>query len=358
LSRGAKLLAASYMAAAFAFSFDLLFKSNDGPMSGVLLESFSYLLAASLFAAAIFVRAGRNPPLVLLIFIGLGGWLADIYLAAIGEHVARSMFLGCWCAIITALPLSLVRHHMARGIDIGLMVLTFILFASLFTSSTLLAPELSNDAFIYEESNMSAAISMIVNVSSVFVASLLLIDYVNQRMRRLLREAHQDPMTGLLNRRGFEDRVNALIAAANETGHPGVLLVGDIDKFKSINDVHGHAKGDEVIKAFAQTLQQQLPPDALIARFGGEEVCAALPLASPAMGRIMAEGAKTSFTRNAPRLVEKGDERKVTASFGVAVFQADFQSTFAKADKALFEAKSAGRDRVVLARAKVSTAAA
>lgn len=153
----------------------------------------------------------------------------------------------------------------------------------------------------------------------------------NEIAARLL--ADTDPLTGLLNRRAFLSR-----AIGREGGQ--TLLIADLDHFKQVNDTIGHDGGDEVLRVFARTLRQSVPPDALIARIGGEEfaVLTAANSAVPAddiLARL--RGGRMPF------------DVRVTASIGSCtgpmLREADWKALYTCADRALFEAKSAGRDR-------------
>ena len=155
------------------------------------------------------------------------------------------------------------------------------------------------------------------------------------------RQASTDPLTGLLNRRSLEDRVRATVA--DPAGYAVAYL--DIDRFKQLNDTHGHAAGDRALRAFATTLRRRLRPRDLIGRWGGEEFLAVLPdcdrdQARTAMERLRADLLDT---------LAAGDTPGFTISCGIAT-SADaptFTDVVHRADQALLAAKAAGRDRVI-----------
>jgi len=142
-----------------------------------------------------------------------------------------------------------------------------------------------------------------------------------------------DPLTGLLNRRAFMTR------AIGREGEQ-VLLLADIDHFKRVNDTIGHDGGDEVLRVVARTLRQAAPPDALVARFGGEEFVIVV-----SAGRAIE--ADTVLARL--RAARMPFDLTVTASIGVArgplTREAEWKTLYRAADAALFDAKEAGRDR-------------
>jgi diguanylate cyclase (GGDEF)-like protein len=159
---------------------------------------------------------------------------------------------------------------------------------------------------------------------------------------RLHAEASRDPLTGLLNRRGFDEAVAGLAR-----GGPMAVLVCDIDHFKRVNDRLGHDAGDLVLRAAADVLRglaEELPA-ALLARFGGEEFVVALPGDNLDNARAAADKARQRLA------AETQGPVAVTASFGVASaarFDGDMSALIARADAALYRAKEDGRNRVVV----------
>lgn len=155
-----------------------------------------------------------------------------------------------------------------------------------------------------------------------------------------------DGLTGLANRGTFEQVAERLVRRAQIDRTPLALVIFDIDHFKQLNDTHGHAAGDAVLRGFAATLQTQSRPTDLIARIGGEEFVAVMP-------GIHADeaGAFAERVGEALRGDHSGFGARLTVSAGVAPMGADdtVDSLLREADHALYAAKGAGRDRVVLA---------
>ena len=153
------------------------------------------------------------------------------------------------------------------------------------------------------------------------------------------RLSRSDPLTGLANRRAFYE------AAAGFAGGAVALAIADIDRFKRINDSNGHAAGDEVLKAVATFMQEQLGDLGLVARLGGEEF-ALLSAERPAAELRERLQAFRRRLADAPMPAQAGIH--VTVSIGFACRSGiDLDSLYAAADKALYFAKSAGRDRIV-----------
>jgi diguanylate cyclase (GGDEF)-like protein len=158
-------------------------------------------------------------------------------------------------------------------------------------------------------------------------------------------EAVIDPLTGMLNRNSLKDRTVELAHQSERTGQPVGLIVGDLDHFKQINDTHGHATGDAVLKAVAYTLRKQLRAFDLAYRLGGEEFLVLLPGAELSAAVELAER-----LREAVEHTEMIEGVWVTMTFGVSgsprsqLF--NYEALFAEADAALYGAKRDGRNRV------------
>jgi len=177
------------------------------------------------------------------------------------------------------------------------------------------------------------------------------IDQREERERELRRLAETDPLTALLNRRSFVEKANGAMADADASAGDVSLIVVDLDHFKRINDTHGHAAGDGVIRAFADMLLGVVRHDRdLVGRFGGEEFAILLPGAGRDEAESLAERIQTELGGRALP-VSESLSLAVSASFGVAARQAgeSFNDCIERADRALYRAKREGRDCVRLA---------
>lgn len=175
-----------------------------------------------------------------------------------------------------------------------------------------------------------------------------------QAVRRLEEMATTDGLTGCLNKRAFMEEFEAKLAAAERFGRRLSLLVTDIDHFKGVNDTHGHAMGDVVLKSLGALLQQTKRQTDLVARFGGEEFCVLCEETDTDGAILLAERVREELERQVYP-TEKGNLH-VTTSIGVATFPRHAQSSralFEAADQALYEAKHAGRNRVVTAKRRL-----
>lgn len=164
-------------------------------------------------------------------------------------------------------------------------------------------------------------------------------------IRRHRDASERDPLTGLLNRRCFELAVHRV---AKDAVARGAVIVCDIDNFKQVNDSYGHAAGDTVIAELAAELQHQLGSRTVTARFGGEEFVAFLPHTSLVEASVIAHSVRIRVAERDWH--QAGINRQITASFGVvSILDGEVSVTAAieRADRALYAAKAAGRNRVV-----------
>lgn len=165
-------------------------------------------------------------------------------------------------------------------------------------------------------------------------------------MGELVRE---DQLTGSLNRRGMDESLEREIINADRLGAPLCIALLDLDDFKRINDTHGHATGDEVLVHLVNVVKETLRKLDVIARFGGEEFLVLLPETEPVeamqiITRVQRELTKRIFMHNSQRLL-------ITFSAGVAYRAPDESQVelIKRADIALYKAKNAGKNRVILA---------
>jgi diguanylate cyclase (GGDEF)-like protein len=172
--------------------------------------------------------------------------------------------------------------------------------------------------------------------------------------RKLVEAALREPLTGLYNRRHFEERFAAEVAVAHRHGRPLSLLLLDVDHFKRVNDRYGHLAGDEVLKMVARALTQGIRIEDILARFGGEEFVVLAREADATAAMALAERLR-QLVEVAQTRWESGDDVpigiSVTVSIGVAQLASgqNERDLFQGADGAAYEAKKQGRNRVLLA---------
>ncbi|WP_237763380.1 sensor domain-containing diguanylate cyclase [Thiobacillus denitrificans] len=263
----------------------------SGSQTVALLASFSFAFLFSglmLFLGVISVRAGQKP--------------AKYFLIA-----ALAAMLG---AMLTTLSTwGFIPHNTwtFRAVEIGMLI-----------DATLLALALAYQLRMGQEERILAE-----------------------------RLAQQDPLTGLNNRRAFYDKTSPLWSQAIRHGHHSAVMLLDLDLFKQINDAHGHAHGDEVLKALANILKQSIRQGDILARWGGEEFIVFLPETSQDEATALAERLRTAIA--GMRVPYATGKTAVTASFGVAQKRSGhstLDALIASADECLYQSKQQGRDRV------------
>ncbi len=171
---------------------------------------------------------------------------------------------------------------------------------------------------------------------------------------RLAEGAQQDPLTGLTNRRHLDERLGAELSAALRHGRALALILVDVDRFKAINDAHGHLAGDEALRVAALALRETVRKEDVLARYGGDEFVVLARETDLAGARVLAERLRLAVEQC--RWAWQGREVPLTASAGVAVStragsfapgESD-RTLMAWADRALYLAKEAGRNAVVV----------
>lgn len=179
-------------------------------------------------------------------------------------------------------------------------------------------------------------------VASIFAAIFVRIIAVQQR--HLETQAHTDPLTGLLNRTRLHDSLAQAIEQFRRAGTPMTLLGIDVDRFKAINDAHGHDAGDRVLRGIGEFLKERTRGADQAFRLGGEEFLLLLFDTDAERARVLAEALRVGI-QSRPLLAGG----TVTASFGLATLASgeDWESWMKRCDEKLYLAKSAGRNTVV-----------
>ena len=315
----------------------------------VFFSGLCYIAAASLYSGCIlhhFEVNRRSSTRVLLPFFylllhaffvfGLESLRADLFLtdAVFACLFFHALFLTSRMAVSAADRFMLVSGSLL-SVD---CVVRAVLFTFVFSSTDQLAE--------FANSNYSVAVQITtMTIGLLFPVSVLAAIAV--RAIESHRNASEiDPMTGLLNRRGFFRLVHEIRAKGAGSG---ALRLADIDHFKRVNDHFGHKTGDFVIKGLSAELERCLGGTAIIARFGGEEFVAYLPDAAATDALMAANSINHEF--GARYWGEKDGALRVTVSIGVTnvdALEPDVEAAVDRADKALYAAKDAGRNRVIV----------
>jgi len=175
--------------------------------------------------------------------------------------------------------------------------------------------------------------------------------------RQLMVQAMRDELTGLYNRRAFEEIAYRELSGATRTGEAFAVLMFDVDNFKQVNDKFGHHAGDLLLKLVAKTLRECLRDEDYLCRWGGDEFYALLPRASATQAEQVVKRIDAAIA--AIELLYEGNKIHVGISTGIVSNSggnADFDAILRKADMAMYRAKQAGRHGYAFASSKRPTA--
>jgi diguanylate cyclase len=221
--------------------------------------------------------------------------------------------------------------------------------------ATLLGGESSVDARdvgeVLEQTKATHASHMRLNDSLAAVSAE--VEALRRELRQVREESLVDALTGVGNRRAFDREIERQMAELVSGGTPLSVLIGDIDHFKRFNDSYGHLTGDRVIRFVARTLQKCVAQAGSVMRYGGEEFAVLLPGTGLSAAQDLAEVIRGTVSAGVLQDSNAGKSYgRVTISIGVAVCRRgeEVADLIARADKALYNAKQAGRNRVMVGR--------
>ena len=190
-------------------------------------------------------------------------------------------------------------------------------------------------------------VSTMLALTCITVAFLLL---ATDRVRRDLHDlASRDPLSGLLNRRGFHELADPLLALSARRDAPVALAVIDLDDFRRLNEQGGHALGDHAIARVGARLLAESRAEDVVARFGGEEFVVLMPLTDGEGAGRFAERLRLAVAAELAGLASMPSG--LTASIGLVAARGpvEFNAMYRRADEALYRAKAEGKNRVVIA---------
>jgi len=309
-------------------------------LGGVLLASQSSLS----WKVARTIDAKRTPLVLLL------GPLAIVLAGAVPatRNAAGSVALtvGAAYCLAAAITLWLGRKELVRA-RWPLMILTAVHASALFigvyssiagsTGPDTVPALASLFGFIYFESIIFAV------GTSVFI--LAMVKERDEAAGRLA--ASLDPLTGIDNRSGFIGKAERVVERCRRAGAPMTVMMFDLDRFKRINDTHGHAVGDAVIRTFCATVAAALRPNDVFGRLGGEEFAVVLPGSSIEAAHVRAERVRCAFAANGRFIGARQIDATVSAGLSVSVNgEQTLTELLEAADWALYDAKASGRNRV------------
>jgi len=313
-----------------------------------LVSGLLYTSAVLLAAEGILRRSGQRFGLMFdVVFLAaiMGGlW----YFSYVTPRVLVRIYIQNfgYGAILLAAALHLTPLMKGRVID-RILFWTLFVFALHFFPRTVLTIGTQAPATVsaFAASLFWHTLHLSLAVLGSALAAALLAAALSEVIEDLRRERDVDGLTGVLNRRAFESRAEAILA--QDWRLPCALVACDLDAFKQINDRHGHAAGDHVLTTFGELLRHTARASDVVGRIGGEEFAILLPGSSSSGAYLFAERLRAGLAgTHFPFLPPPG---RITASFGIAEHQSGeaFHQLLARADRRLYQAKAAGRNRTI-----------
>lgn len=321
------------------------------PLPVIAMSANAAFLSAFFFYGHALLVHFRRPTLLRSRFgLAVIAYIAIGYVVLVARSLGLELMIGdTVCATLLLMAVVAVAGSARRPIDRLLFWVVVLVCAENLLrvlAFLLLASPLALRQFA--GSDYSFVMQVTATIGAMLMAMTALAVMTVDVVERHRTEADRDALTGLLNRRGFDRAVQRLLG---ERPQDIAVVLFDIDHFKKINDGYGHAVGDEVIRAVAELAVSQMPADAVLARFGGEEFVILLP--DHALGQASEAASRLQAALRQGQWSHVGLDRVVTASFGIdALGRGDYSvyDSIARADSAMYEAKRAGRDSIVSAR--------
>ncbi|SIQ88745.1 diguanylate cyclase (GGDEF) domain-containing protein [Rhizobium sp. RU20A] len=335
-----------FLSAALGFVFSLVVGGLH-PLLQSLIANGLFYGGFFFYSHALLIHFRASTIVVPRLLTALAFIVVATMLLAAGDLRSHLAVSDLGCAAIGCMALASVVRRPERPADLAIMLafgatlIETVARVGVLLFQTTAADPLSVDSFL--GSNYAFLMQIMASIFGFLLGLAALATVVTDIIERHQGLAERDPLTELLNRRGFERAVLGVSGS-------GCILVCDIDHFKGVNDRHGHAAGDRILRDVAAQLAAALPARTLIARFGGEEFVAYLPKTDlEVAGRLAKEACRA--IADASFVTGEGTTIAITASFGLAPElrgAASIHEAIAHADACLYLAKTGGRNRVVI----------
>jgi diguanylate cyclase (GGDEF)-like protein len=317
----------------------------------VLMHTFS-LLASISFAWAACTRLGRPTPLKSWLAITVLVGILNMLAVSLGNFTVSLFMVNAAGGLVFVMAAQLMAQSGSQTIVDRAMVWLFALISVQFfvRPAMVIMMEGAMSATQYRDSVGYAVLTASAAFMTLLLAAAVVAAVLSDQIRDLKSRSESDPLTGLPMRRGFEEKVESVLAESEENGTAVSLIIADIDHFKQVNDIWGHQTGDRVIATFGELISDTIRATDLAGRIGGEEFCVVVSDCNAEQAQGLAERLRVAFAG----LLHDGinSDVRLTASFGVTAVRRNegYVRAFSRADVALYAAKEAGRDRVVTER--------
>ncbi len=337
----------------------------DAPMNRTLLArtgAWLFLGGGALVLLVLVLPHDQRVSEVGLLAVSAGCFAAALLVLVRFDSLPMAGFevLAAYASALATAARLFAEEGAESGTGIQALYLWIVLYASFFFArrrallqvawiAVLYAAVLANDA------GSSATVTLwTVTVGGLLVAALVigaLRERVLNLIARLADAARTDPLTGLLNRRGFDELFTSELRRSRRTQRPFSLVIGDLDCFKQVNDRHGHPAGDRALRRAASVLQDDNRASDAAARLGGEEFAVIVPETDARGAHVLAERLRRGIAD-----AFAADDPPLTISFGVVSFPKHgrtHEQLLERADEAMYAAKRLGRNRSLVHTARM-----
>ncbi len=308
-----------------------------------------YSIATILMISSVCERAGQRVPIRMLLAVyAITASVLALAVAVTNDVGPRLIIVNTGYGAMQVIALTTLLSARRRDVaDIAIIAVVAIQAIDFLVRPNLtLMYERTIPDEVYRESFYYSLIGLVLGVKSVLGAMVYMGATIVEWTTSLRESSSRDPLTGLHNRAAFEQSMLTLLPKAQTERRPLSLVVADIDHFKQVNDIWGHQAGDQAISGFGELIQKTVRSCDVAGRVGGEEFCIAVWNCPNEPAARLAERIRVAFAQ----LQHEGlnEDVRLTASFGVATAMEgeSYDRLFARADQALYEAKTDGRNRV------------
>ncbi len=291
------------------------------------------------------MRAGRKPFTAQLIGYFIAVELSVVYFTFFMPHMGLRMVFIPYSGALVVMLIAYEIWRVNRPLRLAekSAIVLFLLYALVQATSGSLALSqgaVRNEYYLnlYSQANFLFMPAFFTGLG--LFTLLILVDDLANKMKL---QAVTDYLTGLLNRRGFKQQADVLIQQQSKTGTSMAVIVADLDHFKKINDQYGHQVGDEVLQYVSKGMRNLLLPPAIMGRTGGEEFAAVIPVPDINTAKKKAEYLCQQLSEQSHNI---NPNLQISGSFGVAMIVDNLEHAIIQADKAMYQAKRNGRNRV------------
>ena len=350
----AKYWSAGMLAVAFGAVMSI-FRGQVPPLVSVLLVNGLFLLGAGLILAGVRTYRDKSVPwLVIAANICTAVVLLGVFAVWTNDIAMRvAVYSTAQCVFVAWVMVELLSDPQDRWTPgVAMAVLACATMMALNVLRTTLALAAVGGEFGFTTFNpVQSLILFLLAACGILVCQFGCLLMTMDRLRRdMAALAVTDELTGVANRRRFQEWAATACAHADRTGDAFSLMMIDIDRFKWINDTHGHGVGDEFLRLVARTMREHMRGQDLFARVGGDEFCVLMP--DTVAQQAGAVGERLAALFSSQSLPHKGEPITSTISIGIVQWTpavgSNFPALMASADRALYQSKAGGRNGVTV----------